>query len=106
MPHRLNLKHLHYFWMIARTGSIAQAAEQLGLTAQTLSSQLGSLEEATGPLFHRKGRGLQLTALGEALKNPPMIFLHWWKRWIRKSEAPAAPVRCHFAPASAPPSIN
>ena len=68
MPHRLNLKHLHYFWQIACSGSISEASEQLGLTPQTLSSQLASLETTTGPLFHRRGRGLQLTALGEEIK--------------------------------------
>lgn len=67
MPHRLNLKHLHYFWLIAKTGSITKAADQLNLTPQTLSSQLATLEQETGPLFHRKGKKLGLTPLGEQI---------------------------------------
>ncbi|HLA33532.1 MAG TPA: LysR family transcriptional regulator, partial [Rhodocyclaceae bacterium] len=33
----LNFKHLRYFWMVAKTGSIARAAEQLHLTPQAIS---------------------------------------------------------------------
>lgn len=68
MPHRLNLKHLYYFWQIARTGSLTEAGEQLGLTPQTLSSQLAALEDSTGSLFVRQHRRLQLTPLGEEIK--------------------------------------
>lgn len=61
----MNFKHLHYFWHVARTGSIARASEQLHLTPQTLSGQIGLLEEALGtPLFARIGRNLELTDAG------------------------------------------
>lgn len=69
MPQNLNLKHLHYFWLIAKTGSITKASEQLELTPQTLSSQLASLEEKVGPLFLRKGKSLELTPRGEIIKE-------------------------------------
>ena len=36
----LNFKHLRYFWMVAKAGSIARAAEQLHLTPQSISGQL------------------------------------------------------------------
>ena len=36
----LNLKHLRYFWTVAKHGSIARAAEVLHLTPQTISGQL------------------------------------------------------------------
>jgi LysR family transcriptional activator of nhaA len=32
----LNFKHLRYFWMVAKTGSIARAAEQLHLTPHSI----------------------------------------------------------------------
>jgi LysR family transcriptional activator of nhaA len=62
----MNLKHLHYFWTVARTGSIAAAAARLHLTPQTVSAQIKLLEDALGaPLFQAAGRGLKLTAAGQ-----------------------------------------
>ena len=36
----LNYHHLHYFWLVAREGSIARAAEPLLLTHPTISKHL------------------------------------------------------------------
>ena len=33
----LNYSHLHYFWAVAREGSIAKASQSLHLTPQTIS---------------------------------------------------------------------
>ncbi len=64
----LNYKHLHYFWMVAKTGSIAAAGKQLHLTPQTISMQLGQLEKQLGrKLFERAGRGLRLTESGRVV---------------------------------------
>lgn len=64
MPH-LNYKHLRYFWAVAKSGSIARAAEQLHVTPQSISGQLGELHEALGvELLRRSGRGLELTEAG------------------------------------------
>ncbi|MBV2234616.1 MAG: transcriptional activator NhaR [Sterolibacterium sp.] len=72
----LNYKHLRYFWVVARTGSIARAAEQLHLTPQSISGQLGTLEQQLGvALFRRAGRGLQLTEAGQRiLQQAERIF--------------------------------
>jgi len=62
----LNYKQLHYFLRVAKEGSIARAAEQLRLAPQTISAQIGTLEEALGTeLFRRAGRRLELTAAGQ-----------------------------------------
>ena len=62
----MNYKHLRYFWMVAKTGSIARASEQLHITPQTISGQLSVLEDSLGkPLFARVGRQLELTAAGQ-----------------------------------------
>lgn len=62
----MNYKQLYYFWNVARSGSIVRAAEVLHLTPQTISGQLGELEEALGvPLFRRVGRRLELTPAGQ-----------------------------------------
>ncbi|WP_291991583.1 transcriptional activator NhaR [Candidatus Accumulibacter sp. ACC003] len=64
----LNYKHLRYFWMVARCGSIARACEQLHLTPQAISGQLRELEEALEvELFRRAGRGLELTDGGRRI---------------------------------------
>lgn len=66
----LNYNHLHYFWTVAREGSIGRAAASLHLTPQTISGQLKLLETAVGePLFQRAGRGLTLTAMGHVVKQ-------------------------------------
>ncbi|NWG87246.1 MAG: transcriptional activator NhaR [Hydrogenophilaceae bacterium] len=72
----MNLKHLHYFWTVARTGSVAAAAERLHLTPQTVSAQIKLLEDALGsPLFQAAGRGLKLTEAGRlALGYADEIF--------------------------------
>ncbi len=36
----VNYKHLRYFWVVAKEGSIARASEKLHLTPQTISGQL------------------------------------------------------------------
>jgi LysR family transcriptional activator of nhaA len=61
----LNYSHLHYFWSVAREGSIARASQSLHVTPQTISGQLKLLDEAVGqPLFNRAGRNLVLSDMG------------------------------------------
>lgn len=72
----LNYHHLHYFWVVAREGSITRACQILHLSQPTISAQLHLLEKSLqGKLFERKGRGLQLTELGsEVLRYADEIF--------------------------------
>ena len=64
----LNFKHLRYFWMVAKTGSIARAAEQLHLTPQSISGQLSEFSQTLGAeLFRRSGRNLELTDSGRRI---------------------------------------
>ncbi len=76
-PHSLNYKHLRYFWMVAKTGSIAKAAEQLYLTPQSISGQLTEFSRLLGvELFRRAGRNLALTDAGKrVLSYADEIFL-------------------------------
>lgn len=61
----INYKHLHYFWMVAKEGSIARACDRLHLTPQTVSGQLTLLEENLGvKLFERVGRKLEPSDIG------------------------------------------
>ena len=72
----INYKHLHYFWVVAREGSIARASERLHLTPQTISGQLGLLEDQLGTrLFNRVGRNLEISESGRlALSYADEIF--------------------------------
>lgn len=61
----LNYHHLHYFWVVAREGSVVRASAVLGLAHPTISAQIHRLEEALGEkLFSRRGRSLVLTEAG------------------------------------------
>jgi LysR family transcriptional activator of nhaA len=62
----LNYHHLYYFWVVARTGSVAAASRELRLTHPTVSTQVHQLEHILGEkLFRRAGRGLALTDVGQ-----------------------------------------
>ncbi len=72
----LNYRQLHYFWVVAKTGSVARAGEQLNLTPQTISGQITLLEQTFGiDLFQRSGRQLELTEAGrQALPYAEQMF--------------------------------
>jgi len=72
----INYNHLHYFWVVAREGSIAAACRQLHVTQPTISSQLRALERSFGQrLFERAGRGIALTETGRtAFRYADEIF--------------------------------
>lgn len=65
---RLPLGLLQGFVLVARTGKLSRAAEQLNLTVSALSHQIRNLEERLGrTLFERGPRGVALTADGANL---------------------------------------
>jgi LysR family transcriptional activator of nhaA len=64
----LNYKHLRYYWMVAKTGSIARAAEQMHLTPHAISGQLNEFEQTLGvELFKKVGRNLELSDAGRRI---------------------------------------
>lgn len=73
----LNYRHLYYFWMVAKEGSVTRAAERLDVAVQTISAQLAQLEQALGKaLLAPQGRRLVLTEAGRvALGYADQIFL-------------------------------
>jgi LysR family transcriptional activator of nhaA len=72
----LNYKHLRYYWMVAKTGSIARAASQMHLTPHAISGQLKEFEQNLGvELFQKQGRNLELTDAGRRiLSHADTIF--------------------------------
>jgi DNA-binding transcriptional LysR family regulator len=68
MANELDLRDLRYFEVIAETGHMGRAARALFRTQPALTGCVRRLEGALGTeLFERVGRGIRLTAAGEAL---------------------------------------
>jgi DNA-binding transcriptional LysR family regulator len=62
----LELRHLKAFVEVATQGSYVRAANSLGIAQSALSRQVSALErDVGGRLFHRTGRGVALTEIGE-----------------------------------------
>jgi LysR family transcriptional activator of nhaA len=67
MTTMLNFRHLYYFWLVAKEGGFARAADRLGMAVQTISVQVRELEKALGhQLLKPAGRGVALTEAGRA----------------------------------------
>ena len=65
---RVDLRQLDYFIQIAQAASLSKAAAQLQVSHSMLSRGIQELEMALGHrLFHRTGRGMQLTDFGRDL---------------------------------------
>lgn len=65
---RITLRQLEYFVAVAEAQSFRRAAERLGISQPTLTSQIASLESAIGArLFERSRGGTLLGALGREL---------------------------------------
>lgn len=63
-----NLARLRTFAAVAQLGSLTKVAAVLGLPQSAISKQVAQLEaECGGRLFHRTGRGMTLTELGERI---------------------------------------
>ena len=68
MANTLDLRDLRYFEVIAEAGNMQRAAKALFRTQPALTGCVRRLEETLGTkLFERVGRGMRLTAAGEAL---------------------------------------
>jgi DNA-binding transcriptional LysR family regulator len=64
-------KRLRYFLTVVEEQSVTRAANRLHVAQPSLSQALRALEGELGvELFHRAGRGLALSAAGEALIGP------------------------------------
>jgi LysR family transcriptional regulator, transcriptional activator of nhaA len=83
---QLNFHHLFYFWRVAKTGHLTQAATELHVSQSALSSQIRQLEERIGePLFERSGRRLLLTDTGQRVRVGSVATLsrNYLENWIR-----------------------
>lgn len=66
--HSFSTAELKAFEATARAGSMSGAARLLGISQPTVSAHLARLEQQFSvELFHRKGRGVELTEFGQLL---------------------------------------
>lgn len=83
----MELTPLRYFRVMARVGHMTRAAEELGVTQPALSAMLRKLEEEVGAeLFHRTGRGVELSEAGR-------VFLAHADQAVREADSGVAAVR-------------
>jgi len=83
----VELTTLRYFRTIAATGHLTRAARELGLSQPALSAMLKKLEAEIGTeLFHRRGRGIELSEAGR-------LFLTHTNEALRAAEAGVEAVR-------------
>jgi DNA-binding transcriptional LysR family regulator len=67
----VDVRQLSAFLAVVQHGTVTAAAPVVHVSQPALSQTIRSLEAEMGtPLFHRVGRGLVLTAAGEALTGP------------------------------------
>ena len=66
--HFMSVSRFRYFLKVAKSGSIREAAETVYVAPSAISRQISKLEEEFGAdLLEPHGRGIRLTAAGEAL---------------------------------------
>jgi LysR family nitrogen assimilation transcriptional regulator len=102
----MDLRALRAFDSVAEHGSFSRAAATLGMAQSALSRQVSALErELGGRLFHRTGRGVALTELGERLAPRAGSLLTEAAAFVELSrgarEQPAGEVTLGVVPAAA-----
>lgn len=73
----MEFQQIRYFVSVARERNFTRAAAACHVAQPSLSAQIQKLErELGGPLFHRLGRRIRLTELGESLLPRAKRMLH------------------------------
>ncbi len=71
----MELRHLRYFRVLARTLNFTRAAEELHIAQPPLSRQIQPLESETGVALLDRGRPLRLTEPGRFFRSTPTCCL-------------------------------
>jgi DNA-binding transcriptional LysR family regulator len=95
---RLRLRDLHVFSTVVQRGSMAKAAQQLGVSQPAISEVIADLEHALGVrLLDRSAQGIEPTIYGDALLKRSVAVFDELKQSIRDieflSDATAGEVR-------------
>jgi LysR family glycine cleavage system transcriptional activator len=89
-----SIRSLSAFDALARTGSVSDAASELGVSSGAISQLIQRLESELGTkLVERSGRGLRLTARGRAYRDqiaPALAALLLAQQDVRRAENSSA----------------
>src|SRR5260370_35342181 len=78
---RLRLRDLHVFSTVVQRGSMAKAAQHLGVSQPAISEGIADLEHALGVrLLDRSAQGVEPRIYGVALLKPSVAVLHGLRR--------------------------
>jgi DNA-binding transcriptional LysR family regulator len=84
---RLKLRDLHVFLTVVQRGSMAKAAQQLGVSQPSVSEVISDLEHALGVrLVDRSARGVEPTIYGDALVKRSVAAFDELKQSIKDIE--------------------
>ena len=84
---RMRLRDLHVFSTVVQAGSMAKAAQQLGVSAPAVSEVIADLEHSLGVrLLDRKHQGVEATAYGAALVKRSLAAFDELRQSIRDIE--------------------
>jgi DNA-binding transcriptional LysR family regulator len=84
---RLKLRDLHVFSTVVECGSMAKAAQHLGVSPPAVSAVIAGLEHALGvPLLDRVAQGIEPTIYGGALLKRSVAVFDELKQGIRDLE--------------------
>jgi len=99
---RLRLRDLHAFFTVTRCGSMAKAAEELGVSQPAISKVIADLEYVFGvPLLDRGRNGVEPTIYGDALLKRGIAAFDELKQSVRDIEFLSDPssgevkLQCH-----------
>lgn len=86
----MDIRDLRYFIACAELGQLHRAADRVGRSQPALSKSLARLESELGAkLFHRDGRGIRLTSVGETLLAHARRLSHGMQEARREVEQSA-----------------
>jgi DNA-binding transcriptional LysR family regulator len=89
---RLKLRDLHVFLTIVQRGSMAQAAQQLGVSQPSVSEVVADLEHALGVrLLDRRPQGVEPTMYGGTLVRRSIAVFDELKQTVRDIEFMSSP---------------
>lgn len=99
---RLRMRDLHAFLAVAQSGSMAKAAEQLGISQPAISKVIADLESAFGVRLLDRGRkGVEPTSYGAALLRRSIAAFDELRQSVRDIEFLSDPakgevkIQCH-----------
>ena len=71
----MNFQNMEYFLQVVKTGNITQAARELSISQQALSSAIARMEQELGCELFERRQGLKLTYAGEKYKEAAIKML-------------------------------